>query len=90
VGCGVSALDFADVLGAPLLLLANRTTRHKSVPHGFDIPVDVSIPKSDDTVPLLLEPRLANPISYGCLVLVVMSAIEFNDKARSGAEKSTT
>jgi hypothetical protein len=35
----------------------------------------------------MLEPRLANTIPYGCLVLVVMSAIEFNDKARGGAEK---
>jgi hypothetical protein len=34
----------------------------------------------------MLEPRLANTIPYG-LVLVVMSAIEFNDEARSRAEK---
>jgi hypothetical protein len=35
----------------------------------------------------MLEPRLANTIPYGCLVLVVMSAIEFNDEARSRLEK---
>jgi hypothetical protein len=55
--------------------------------HGFDIVVDARIPKSDDTIPFTLEPRLANTIPYGCLVLVVMSAIEFNDEARSRAEK---
>jgi hypothetical protein len=52
--------------------------------HGFDIVVDVRIPKSDDTIPFMLEPRLANTIPYGCLVLVVMSAIEFNDEAQQG------
>jgi hypothetical protein len=55
--------------------------------YGFDIGVDVRILKSNDTIPFMLEPRLANTIPYGCLVLVVMSAIEFNDEARSRAEK---
>jgi hypothetical protein len=55
--------------------------------HRFEIVVDVRIPESDDAVPFTLKPRLANTISYGYLVLVVMSAIEFNDEARSRTEK---
>jgi hypothetical protein len=53
----------------------------------FDVGVDVRIPESDDAISLTLEPRLANPISYGCLVFIVMSAVEFDDKARGGTEK---
>jgi hypothetical protein len=55
--------------------------------NALQVGVDVRIPESDDAIPFTLEPRLASTISYRYLVLVVVSAIELNDKARSGAEK---
>jgi hypothetical protein len=55
--------------------------------HCFEIAVDIRIPESDDAISLALKPQLANPISYGCLVFIVVSAIEFNDEARSRTEK---
>jgi hypothetical protein len=55
--------------------------------HRFEIAVDIRIPESDDAISLALKPCLANTISYGCLVVIVVSAVEFNDKACGGTEK---
>ena len=53
----------------------------------FDVAVDFRIPKSDDAISFVLEPKLSNAITLGCFVVVMMSTVEFNDEVRGGTEK---
>jgi len=48
---------------------------------------DLGIPEADDTISLLLKPTLPDTIAFSSLVLVVVSAVEFNDEMSGRAEE---
>jgi hypothetical protein len=51
---------------------------------------DLGIPEADDAITLPLKPKLPFTITFGSFILVVMSAVEFNDEMCAGQRKSTT
>ena len=40
---------------------------------------DLRIPEANDAISFLLKPKLSLAISLGCFVVVVMSAVQFNN-----------
>jgi len=48
---------------------------------------DLGIPEADDTISPLLKPKLPVAIAFSGLVLVVVPAIEFDDKLCGRAEE---
>ena len=48
---------------------------------------DLGIPEADNPISLLLKPKLPVPIALGCLVVVMMSTVEFNDEMFSWTEE---
>ena len=55
--------------------------------HGSQITGDLGIPEPNDTIALLLEPDLPFVISFGSLIVIVMSAIEFENEAFGRTEE---
>ncbi len=48
---------------------------------------DLGIPEADDTISLLLKPKLPVAVAFSSLVLVVMPAVEFDDELCGRAEE---
>jgi hypothetical protein len=48
---------------------------------------NVGIPKADDTISLMLKPKLPLTIALSRLVVVVVSAVKFDDETCGGAEE---
>ena len=48
---------------------------------------DIGIPEADDTISLLLKPKLPLTIAFGSLILVVMPAVELDDELCGWAEE---
>jgi hypothetical protein len=48
---------------------------------------DFRIPEPDDAISLLLQPKLPLAIALGSFVVVMMSAVEFNDQTFRRAEE---
>ena len=55
--------------------------------HSVEIARDLGIPKADDAVSLILKPPLAYMIALCFLILIVMSAIRFDDEPLGRTEK---
>ncbi len=47
----------------------------------------ISIPEADDAVTFTFEPTLTHKIACGCIVFIVVPAIEFDDEAFGWAEE---
>jgi hypothetical protein len=48
---------------------------------------DLGIPEADDTISLTLKPKLPVTITFSRLVVVVVSAVKFDDETRGRAKK---
>jgi hypothetical protein len=55
--------------------------------HSCQIRSDLRIPKANDAISFLLQPVLSLAITLGCLILIVVSAVELNDQMLGGAEE---
>ena len=53
----------------------------KSFEHSIQVAGNIRIPEADYPESLLLQPRLPFAIALGDCIIVVMSAIQFNDQA---------
>ncbi len=55
--------------------------------HSRQVTGDLGIPEADDTISLVLKPKLPVTITFSGLVLVVVSAVKFDDEMCGRAEK---
>jgi len=55
--------------------------------HCRQITADLRIPEADHTISFLLEPKLPFAIALGGFVVIMMSAVEFNDQTLGWAEE---
>ena len=51
-----------------------------SFEHGIQVNRDLGIPEANNAIPFLLKPQLSLEIASSRLIIIVMSAIEFNDE----------
>jgi hypothetical protein len=58
-----------------------------SFEYRVQIAVDFRIPEADDSISFLLQPELPFAITLGYLIVIVMSAIEFDDEMFGRAEE---
>ena len=58
-----------------------------SLKHRIQIACDFRIPKANDAISFLLEPKLPLTIARGGFIFIVMSAIEFDDQTGGWTEK---
>ena len=55
--------------------------------HSREVTGDLGIPEADDTISLMLKPKLPLTITLSRLVVVVVSAVKFDDETCGGAEE---
>ena len=85
---GVQLSRRAPVLQKSRLSFARTVQFHVySFEHGVQIVGYLRIPEADDSVPLPLQPKLPFQVALGCLIVVMVSAIKFDNEPPTGAEE---